>query len=158
VTTKSPDLVKIASDIVAAFVSNNSLRTVELPGLIESVHQGLVRLSEPTPEEAPAAPKPAIAVKKSVTPDYIVSLEDGRKFKTMKRYLSGLGMTPDEYRQKWGLPKDYPMVAPNYAAKRSELAKQIGLGERRQEAVAAAKPAKKAPARTPRAKKPAPTE
>jgi predicted transcriptional regulator len=125
----SADLVSLTADVVSAYVAKNPLPTSALPEVIAQVHQALSALSGPRVE--PQAPLvPAVPVKKSVTPDYIVSLEDGRKFKSMKRYLGLLGMTPDEYRQKWDLPRDYPMVAPNYAAKRSELAKSMGLGRK----------------------------
>ncbi len=129
--TVSASRVEITSDIVAAYVSRNSVPLAELPRLIRSVHETLANLGvAPVAEAAPEARKPAVPVKKSVTDEFIISLEDGRKFKSMKRYLAGLGMTPSEYRAKWGLPADYPMVAPAYAARRSELAKTIGLGRR----------------------------
>jgi len=125
----SPDVLALTAEVVSAYVSKNPLPKSALPEVIAQVHQSLKALSGPKQE--PQVPLvPAVPVKKSVTPDYIVSLEDGRKFKSMKRYLGLLGMTPDEYRQKWGLPRDYPMVAPNYAAKRSELAKTMGLGRK----------------------------
>jgi predicted transcriptional regulator len=108
--------IELAADIVSAYVSNNSVPTSDLPTLINEVE----------------APKPAIPVKKSVTPDYIVCLEDGKKFKSLKRHLrTQYNMTPEQYREKWGLPVDYPMVAPNYAKARSELAKEMGLGQQR---------------------------
>jgi predicted transcriptional regulator len=123
------DLVSLTADVVSAYVAKNPLPTSALPEVIAQVHQALSALSAPKVE--PQAPLvPAVPIKKSVTLDYIVSLEDGRKFKSMKRYLGLLGMTPDQYRQKWGLPRDYPLVAPNYAAKRSELAKSLGLGRK----------------------------
>ena len=121
--------VGLTSEIVCAFVSNNALPLTDLPALIKSVYGALVATSA-----APAAVErlvPAISIKRSVTPDFIVCLEDGKKLKTLKRHLnSTYGMTPDEYRAKWGLPSDYPMVAPNYAAQRSSLAKSIGLGRK----------------------------
>ena len=122
------DFVQLTTRLVAAYVAKNPLPRISLPDLIGQVHQSLKALHEPMPQQA--ALVPAVPIKRSVTPDYIVSLEDGRKFKSMKRYLGLLGMTPDQYRQKWGLPRDYPMVAPNYAAKRSELAKTMGLGRK----------------------------
>ena len=129
--TVSASRIEITSEIVAAYVSRNSVPLAELPRLIRSVHESLASLgAAPVSEAAPEARKPAVPVKKSVTDDFIISLEDGRKFKSMKRYLKGLGMTPADYRAKWGLPSDYPMVAPAYAARRSELAKTIGLGRR----------------------------
>jgi predicted transcriptional regulator len=126
---KSDDILRLVSDIVAAYVSNNPLPAGDVPAMIKSVHATLGGLSSPTPAEAPAGHKPVVPVKRSVTPEYIVCLEDGKKLKMLKRYLrSNYNMTPEEYRAKWGLPADYPMVAPNYAAQRSEFAKKIGLG------------------------------
>ena len=123
------ELIELTAHIVSAFVSNNPVPTAGLPDLIASVHLSLSGLSQPV--GAPAEQKaPAVNPKRSVFPGYIVSLEDGRKFKSMKRHLGLLGMTPDEYRAKWGLARDYPMVAPNYAAQRSELAKSFGLAAR----------------------------
>jgi predicted transcriptional regulator len=127
--TKSEDILKLTSEIVAAYVSNNPIPVSEVPGMIKSVHATLGGLSMGMPLDAASAQKPAIPVKKSVTPEYIICLEDGKKLKMLKRYLrSRYNMTPDEYRAKWGLTADYPMVAPNYAAQRSEFAKKIGLG------------------------------
>jgi len=126
---RSDDLLKLATEIVAAYVSNNSVAVSELPGMIKSVHTTLGGLSVSGGAEMTTAQKPAVNVKKSVTPEYIVCLEDGKKLKMLKRYLrSRYSMSPEEYRSKWGLPADYPMVAPNYAAQRSEFAKKIGLG------------------------------
>ena len=123
------DLTALTSELVAAYVAKNSVPVGELPNLIRSVHRSLFRLGAPPAVEAP--PVPAVPIRKSVTDEYIVSLEDGRKFKSLKRYLAtSHGMTPAEYRAKWGLPPDYPMVAPAYAAKRSALAKTIGLGRK----------------------------
>jgi predicted transcriptional regulator len=121
---------ELAANIVAAFVSHNSLPVMELPGLIASVDAALRGLISgvPTPSES-EKPTPAVPIKKSVTPDHLVCLDDGKKFKSLRRHLGTLGMTPEEYRAKWGLPGDYPMVAPNYAAKRSQLAKTMGLGK-----------------------------
>ena len=119
------------AEIVAAYVARNSVPVAELPNLIRSIHGALAGLGSAPAVEVAAAPLvPAVSVKKSITDEYLISLEDGRKLKSMKRYLSGLGMTPAEYRAKWGLPTDYPMVAPAYAARRSELAKTIGLGRK----------------------------
>ena len=127
--SKTDDLLRLASDIVAAYVSNNPIPVSEVPGMIKSVHATLGGLTSGIAADAPSAQKPAVPPKKSVTPEYIVCLEDGKKLKMLKRYLrSRYKMTPDEYRAKWGLPADYPMVAPNYAAQRSEFAKKIGLG------------------------------
>jgi predicted transcriptional regulator len=122
--------LSLTADIVGAYVSKNSLPSAALTDLIGRVHQSLTGLSSATAVKEVAPLVPAVPIKKSVTPDYIVSLEDGRKFKSMKRYLGLRNMTPAEYRAKWGLPNDYPMVAPNYAAQRSELAKKIGLGRK----------------------------
>ncbi|HEX3652752.1 MAG TPA: MucR family transcriptional regulator [Rhizomicrobium sp.] len=126
---RSDDLLKLASDIVAAYVSNNPVPVSELPGMIKSVHATLGGLSGTGGSETLTSQKPAIPVKRSITPEYIVCLEDGKKLKMLKRYLrSNFKLSPEEYRAKWGLPADYPMVAPNYAAQRSEFAKKIGLG------------------------------
>ncbi len=125
-------LLGLTSQIVSAFVSKNSVPASDIPTLIKSVHQSLATLGQPqAPAEPPAELKPAVPVKKSVTADYIVCLEDGKKLKMLKRHLaSSYGMTPDEYRAKWGLPSDYPMVAPNYAKARSDLAVKLGLGKK----------------------------
>ena len=123
--------IEMTAEIVAAYVSRNSIPAAELPNLIRSIHQSVSTLgAPPVAEVAPEPLKPAVPVKKSITDEYIISLEDGRKLKSMKRYLAGLGMTPAQYREKWGLPHDYPMVAPSYAAHRSALAKTLGLGRR----------------------------
>ncbi len=126
-------LAEMTAELVAAYVTRNHVQPGELPSLIASVHATLGTLGQP-PEPEIEPLKPAVPVKKSVTDDYIISLEDGRKFKSLKRYLGTLGMTPADYRAKWGLPADYPMVAPTYAAKRSELAKDFGLGRKRRDA------------------------
>ncbi|WP_258052449.1 MucR family transcriptional regulator [Mesorhizobium sp. INR15] len=127
--TDTADLIGLTADIVAAYVQNNPVPVAGLPDLIASVNSALVNVGQPKAVPLPEL-VPAVNPKKSVFPDYIVSLEDGRKFKSMKRHLGLLGMTPGEYRAKWGLAKDYPMVAPNYAAQRSALAKSIGLGRK----------------------------
>jgi predicted transcriptional regulator len=128
-SSRADELIKFASDIVAAYVSNNPTPISEIPGMIKSIHATLGGLAGTTGADLPTAQKPAIGIKKSVTPEHIVCLEDGKKLKMLKRYLrSRYGLTPEEYRSKWGLPADYPMVAPNYAAQRSEFAKKIGLG------------------------------
>lgn len=126
----SADLLSLTTEIVAAHVSNNTVALGDLPSLIEQVYRTLSNVgTEPTPQ--PERPQPAVPIKKSVTPDYIVCLEDGKKLKMLKRHLkTAYNMSPDEYRERWGLPADYPMVAPNYAKQRSKLAKQIGLGTR----------------------------
>jgi predicted transcriptional regulator len=130
--SENPNSVELAAGIVAAFVSHNSLPVAELPALIASVDAALRRLATgaaaPAPEEKP---EPAVSIRKSITPDYLICLDDGKKFKSLRRHLATLGMTPDEYRAKWGLAPDYPMVAPNYAEQRSNLAKQMGLGQTR---------------------------
>ncbi len=125
-------LLGLTSQIVSAFVSKNSIQAADIPSLISSVHQSLATLGQPQASVEPAADlKPAVPVKKSVTADYIVCLEDGKKLKMLKRHLmSTYKLTPDEYRAKWGLPTDYPMVAPNYAKARSEMAVKIGLGRK----------------------------
>ncbi len=125
------DLVEMTSRIVAAYVGGNDVAPQEIASVISTVHTALKTLHEPAP--APVAELvPAVPIKRSVFPDYIVCLEDGKKFKSLKRHLrSAYNMSPEEYRAKWGLPADYPMVAPNYAAARSELAKRIGLGRAR---------------------------
>jgi len=129
-TTRTDDILRLASDIVAAYVSNNPIPVSEVPGMIKTVHSTLGGLSSALASDGPTSQKPAVPVKRSVTPEYIICLEDGKKLKMLKRYLrSNYSMTPEEYRVKWGLPADYPMVAPNYAAQRSEFAKKIGLGK-----------------------------
>ncbi|MBA5779055.1 MucR family transcriptional regulator [Stappia sp. F7233] len=126
------NLIDLTADIVAAYVSNNTVASSDLANLINEVHQALQRTSGSPVEQEPEPLKPAVSVKKSVTPDYIICLEDGKKFKSLKRHLrTHYDMTPEEYREKWGLPADYPMVAPNYASARSELAKKMGLGQQR---------------------------
>lgn len=123
-------LITLTADIVAAHVSNNNVAVSDLPILIANVHNALARLDKTAETEAPKQ-EPAVSIRSSVKPDYIVCLEDGKKLKMLRRHLmTTYGMTPDDYRAKWGLPKDYPMVAPNYAQMRAELAKQIGLGHR----------------------------
>jgi predicted transcriptional regulator len=125
------DTLEMAAEVVAAFVSNNPLPKSELPALIQTIHDALTRLSVGVENAAPKEePKqPAVPIRKSITPDYLICLEDGKKFKSLKRHLGTLGLTPDQYRVKWKLPADYPLVAPNYAATRSALAKAIGLGQ-----------------------------
>ncbi|RWD01451.1 MAG: transcriptional regulator [Mesorhizobium sp.] len=123
-------LIALTADIVSAYVSKNAVPVASLHDLIESVNQSLSRIGQPTEPEEPVQ-TPAVNPKRSVFPDYIICLEDGKKFKSLKRHLGvHYGLTPDEYRQKWGLARDYPMVAPNYAAQRSALAKSSGLGRR----------------------------
>jgi len=122
----------IAADIVSAYVAKNNVPVAELPALIASTHAALTRLGAPA-EPKPVRPQPPVPIRKTVTPDHIISLEDGKPYKTLKRHLAGRGITPEEYRRKWDLPRDYPMVAANYAAQRSELAKSIGLGQSRRD-------------------------
>lgn len=128
-------VIDLTADVVAAYVGNNAVQASELPALIASVHAALVTSANGGPlatAPAPEAPRPAVSVKKSVSADYIICLEDGKKFKSLKRHLkTHYNMSPEEYREKWGLPADYPMVAPNYAEARSALAKQMGLGQQR---------------------------
>lgn len=131
--------VTLAADIVSAYVANNSVPIGEVGNLIASVHLSLKTLVQP-PAPVQEKPTPPVPIRKTVTPDHIISLEDGKPYKSLKRHLTSRGLTPETYRQKWGLPHDYPMVAVNYAAQRSELAKSIGLGQSRAR-IAAAKAA-----------------
>ena len=126
------DLRELTADVVSAYVSNNPVPMTELPSLIADVYKALGDTSPNEQASAPAErPKPAVPIKKSVTPDYIICLEDGKQFKSLKRHLSSrYNMTPEEYRARWNLPPDYPMVAPNYAAARSKLARDMGLGRK----------------------------
>ncbi|BAV52622.1 MucR family transcriptional regulator (plasmid) [Mesorhizobium loti] len=136
----SNNMIELTADIVAAYVQKNAVPVAGLPDLIASVNSALSNIGGSAPITEPA-PKPAVNPKKSVFPDYIISLEDGRKYKSLKRHLAtSHGLTPDEYRTRWGLPKDYPMVAPSYSATRSALAKSLGLGRK---PVPAKKPAAK---------------
>jgi predicted transcriptional regulator len=122
-------LVELTSDIVASFVSHNTVAPSDLVDLIANVHQALVRVAQGTAAAESVSKEPAVPVKKSVQPDFLICLEDGKKFKSLKRHLlTRYNLTPQQYREKWGLPADYPMVAPNYAATRSALAKTMGLG------------------------------
>ena len=125
------ELTELTADIVSAFVANNAVAIADLPKVIESVHASLTSLGASKAEAPAEKPVPPVSIKKSLTPDYLISLEDGRQYKSLKRHLSGRGLTPQEYRTKWGLPADYPMVAPSYAKQRSELAKALGLGRPR---------------------------
>ncbi len=122
------ELLEHTTRIVAAHVSHNPIAVTDMPGLIATVHETLAKLGT---EEAAAKPKPAVPIKQSVKPEYIVCLDDGKKLKMLKRHLkTAYNMTPDDYRKRWGLPRDYPMMAPNYAKQRSALAKKIGLGRK----------------------------
>ena len=126
------EMLALTAEIVASYVSNNSVAPNELPDLIRQVHRALGQLGAAPADPAAARPQPAVPVKKSVHPDYIVCLEDGKKLKMLKRHLmTSYGMTPEDYRERWGLPPDYPMVAPNYAEQRRTLAVKIGLGTSR---------------------------
>ncbi|MDE2356803.1 MAG: MucR family transcriptional regulator [Alphaproteobacteria bacterium] len=125
-----PEIIEMTTEIVASYVENNSVSAEELPALIQSVHKALLGVSTGAPVVDAAPKEPAVPIRRSVQPDFIICLEDGRKFKSLKRHLrTRYGLSPEDYRAKWGLPKDYPMVAPNYAKARSDLAKQMGLGQ-----------------------------
>jgi len=146
-TQDTPNYLKMAADVVSAFVSHNPMPATDLPALIGSVNQALKTLGSGASQQPVEGPKePAVPIKKSVQPDHIVCLDDGKRFKSLKRHLrTAYDMTPEQYRAKWGLPPSYPMVAPNYAAARSELAKSMGLGQNRrrsQPAVVEAPPSK----------------
>jgi predicted transcriptional regulator len=129
----SRSLIEMTTEIVASYVMGNSVPASDLPALIRTVH-GALGAPEPAAEEPVQAKLTPGQIRKSITPDALTSFEDGRSYKSMKRHLSTRGLTPDAYRAKWGLPKDYPMVAPNYAKARSNLAKQMGLGQQRRRA------------------------
>ena len=131
-TIPAEELLRMTSEVAAAYVSNNNLPSGQLPDVIRTIHESLAALSGARVAAASEPPTPAVAIKKSITPDYIVCLEDGKRLKMLKRHLmTHYNMTPDQYRQKWGLGADYPMVAPNYAEQRRSLAKSIGLGTKR---------------------------
>ena len=124
------DLLEMTVEIVSSYVSNNPVPSASLPELMNSVHETIAALAEDKPAE-PERPDPAVPISKSITPDHIICLEDGKKLKMLKRYIrTRYNLTPDEYRARWGLPADYPMVAPNYAKRRSAFAKEIGLGRK----------------------------
>jgi predicted transcriptional regulator len=126
------NFIDLTANIVSAYLSNNPIPAAEIPGLISQIHAALVRVSSGRTETPLEPTKPAVSIKKSISPDYIVCLEDGKRFKSLKRHLrTQYNMTPEQYRDKWGLPPDYPMVAPNYAVARSQLAKEMGLGQQR---------------------------
>ncbi|MBI3436520.1 MAG: MucR family transcriptional regulator [Proteobacteria bacterium] len=131
-TAANGSFIELTADIVSAYVSNNPVPAGEISGLISQVHSALQRISGGNGEAVLEQQKPAVSVKRSVTDDYIICLDDGKKFKSLKRHLrTQYDMTPEQYREKWNLAPDYPMVAPNYAAARSRLAKQMGLGQQR---------------------------
>jgi len=128
----SPDLVELTGEIVSAYVSHNPISQGQLPALIAEVYAALVQAAVPAPPPEEALPlRPMISIRKSITPDYLISLETGQQFKSLKRHLSARGMTPEDYRRKWGLPIDYPMVAPSYAAVRADLAREHRFGRGR---------------------------
>ena len=131
----TPDSLGLAAEVVAAYVSNNPLPKSDLPDLILAVHSSLTRLGSEPEQALPQAEAqpPAVPIRRSVTPDYLICLEDGKRFKSLRRHLRLHGLTPEQYREKWKLPSNYPMVAPNYAAQRSTLAKKIGLGQKRKD-------------------------
>ena len=145
-STTSPNYIELSAEIVSAYVSKNSVPAADLPSLLNSIYAALTKTAQGPKEEPKAELVPAVSVRKSVTPDAIICLEEGKSFKSLKRHLrTTYDMTPEQYRAKWNLPADYPMVAPNYAKARSELAKRMGLGQERRKKVApveAAAPAK----------------
>ena len=131
--TVGKSFIDLTASIVSAYVGNNPIPAAEIPALINVVHGALLRVSAGRAEAPPEPAKPAVSVKKSIAADYLVCLEDGKRFKSLKRHLrTQYNMTPEQYRDKWGLPADYPMVAPNYAVARSQLAKKMGLGQQQQ--------------------------
>ncbi|MCP8937343.1 MucR family transcriptional regulator [Alsobacter sp. SYSU M60028] len=139
------DLLALTANLVASYVAKNALGPADLSRVIRDVHAALARAAAPFIEMPVEHPTPPISIKKSITRDYLISFEDGRHYKTLTRHLGVRGMTPDQYRAKWSLPKDYPMVAASYAARRSEIAKELGLGQMRKKVVA--QEPKPAPAR-----------
>ena len=129
--SQSNELVEMTADIVSAYVSNNSVVPADLPSLIDQTFIALQQAATKESQPRSVQLNPAVSIKKSITPEYIICLEDGKQFKSLKRHLrTSYNLTPEEYREKWGLPYDYPMVAPNYAAQRSAMAKKIGLGRK----------------------------
>lgn len=132
--------LQMTTDIVAAYLSNNPVQANSIPDLISSVHSTLGKLVRPDGSRGASNASPAVPIKKSITPDYLICLEDGKQLKMLKRYLrSRFGMSPEDYRAKWNLPADYPMVAPNYAERRSQFAKEIGLGKKSRKKIRTAK-------------------
>ncbi len=130
--TTPKGFIDLTASIVSAYVSDYATTAAEIPALISQIHAALVRVSGGSPEAVAEPSKPAVSIKKSMTSDYLVCLEDGKRFKSLKRHLrTQYNMSPEQYREKWGLPADYPMVAPNYAVARSQLAKKMGLGQQR---------------------------
>jgi predicted transcriptional regulator len=130
-TSSERSLIELTAQVVAAYVGNNSVPNADIASLINQVHAALSRVAGAPAAVPTEALRPAVPVKRSIASDYLICLEDGKKFKSLRRHLRTLNMTPQQYREKWGLPPDYPMVAPNYAAARSQLAKQMGLGQQR---------------------------
>ena len=130
--TDTTNYIGLTAEIVSAYVSNNTVASIDIPALINQVHTALLRVNSGEAQSPSEPLKPAVPIKKSINPDFLVCLDDGKKFKSLKRHLrTQYTMTPEQYREKWSLPGDYPMVAPNYAAARSQLAKQMGLGQQR---------------------------
>jgi predicted transcriptional regulator len=128
--TEKSEFIELTADIVSAYVGNNSVAAADLPNFIRSIHDAISGISNGQVEAPVVAQTPAVSIRKSLNPDFLICLEDGRRFKSLKRHLrTKYNLSPEEYRAKWGLPKDYPMVAPNYAAARSALAKSMGLGQ-----------------------------
>ena len=130
----SPNYLELTADLVSAYVSHNSLPRSDLPSLIDAVHAAMRQVSSGKAEQPEEAPRPPVPIRNSITPDYLISLEDGKPYRFLARHLAKRGLTPDAYRRKWGLPPTYPMVAPNYSKRRSDLAKALGLGQRRRTA------------------------
>src|SRR5215213_6956359 len=126
-----PKYLELATDLVSAYVSHNALPASDLPSLIDAVHTTLRQVSSSKAEQPAELPKPPVPIRKSITPDHLISLEDGKPYRFLTRHLAKRGLTPDAYRRKWGLPSTYPMVAPGYSKRRSELARALGLGQRR---------------------------
>lgn len=146
--TEKSEFIELTADIVAAYVGNNAVSAADLPNLIRSIHTAISGISTGQAEVAVVPQTPAVSVRKSISPDFLICLEDGRRFKSLKRHLrTKYDLSPEDYRAKWGLPKDYPMVAPNYAAARSALAKSMGLGQGGRQAPKPT-PAKRAPRKT----------
>ncbi|HEY4345461.1 MAG TPA: MucR family transcriptional regulator [Parvibaculum sp.] len=124
------ELIDLTAEIVSAYVGHNSVAPVDLPALIHRIFEALTQVADGSTKTSAEKAEPAISIRKSITPDFLICLEDGKKFKSLKRHLrTHYNLGPDEYREKWGLPRDYPMVAPNYAQARSKLAKKMGLGQ-----------------------------
>ena len=143
-----PAIIEMTTGIVSAYLGQNRIAVADLPAFIKTVHDSLTSVSTGVTEPVVEKREPAVPVRRSITPDFLICLEDGRKFKSLKRHLrTKYGISPEEYRAKWGLPKDYPMVAPNYAAARSELAKKMGLGNGGRQPAKAAPKAKVAKAK-----------